>query len=801
MFVGEGPGQVESQTGIPFHPKAPAGAELTRYLNGHLLPQRDDVYITNLVKEWEGGAVKKKQEVTPADIARDEWELQCEILEVKPRIVCTLGRWSTRWFLQKDVDMESVHGLLFKVTKGVGLGALEPWEGYVLPCYHPAAGLHQPELAARTAYDLNRLSEILTKSEDQWPSLCWQPQPQDGKWFEAEKYINLLDLTDLPEELGYDTEGTPDQPLFWQVAPNIHEALIGKPAGMPLEWLKGIVPSHTLVMQSAMWEFQMAEAMGVEIDEDRFHDIQVMAYELGIEPQGLKELSLRYLGKDRPSYSDTVGHWEQGYTKTGKPKKKQTWVLGTMGELVEKDPKAAYQYMEQDASDPLAIKPILWQKLHDAHLTEVYELDRKCLPIYARMETVGMPVNLGHFAKFGDWLKEELEIRTFCIQAEYPSLNPGSADQVRQILFDHLHLPSHKKTPGGKDSTNDKILQALKDSHPFVQAIIEWREVQKLKGTFVDSLPDYIRPARDGVGLRLHYRLLPTRVVSGRLAAKDPNVLALPKHSELGKRFRQGIEAEDGRVLGSWDLNQIELRVLALDSGSLTLRDIFQQGVDLHARTGQKIFGVAPDQQDPSLHRLPSKTTNFSIIMGTTGIGLAEQQRKNGYKFPELAGLTFKDGKARREAEAEVCQGWVNAVIKDWGIEAWISGAHAEARRWGYVVDLWGRRRFLPGVHSTNKQIREEALRQAQAFKPQAGARGFYKTILVRVWREVVKPLKAQGVYIEPLLDLHDDLILEFQEDVRGWLEPVITDIFNQTFSMAVPITCKSHIGKQWSSL
>jgi DNA polymerase-1 len=241
--------------------------------------------------------------------------------------------------------------------------------------------------------------------------------------------------------------------------------------------------------------------------------------------------------------------------------------------------------------------------------------------------------------------------------------------------------------------------------------------------------------------------------------------------------------------------------VLALISGSSTLREIFQQGIDLHGRTGQKIFGVSPELQDGSLHRLPSKTTNFSIIMGTTGIGLAEQQRKNGYPFPELQGAKFQTIKDLHMAQAEVCQSWVDTIIKDWDIGPHIASTHAEARRYGYVRDLWGRRRFLPGVHSPNKQIKERSLREAQAFGPQAGARGFYKIIVTRVWREIIRPLNREGVYLEPLLDLHDDLILEFQSDISGWLEPLVTDTFNHTFQEQIPITCKSHLGQKWSEL
>lgn len=793
MFVGEGPGVKESETGVPFHPQAPAGAELTRYLNGVALPQRDQVYITNLVKEWEGGAPKKKQEVTEADILRDQWELQVELMEVKPTIVCTLGGHATRWFLGKDVSMDAVHGRLFQ----------QPLQTdhvvYVLPCYHPAAGLHQPEMAARTAHDLARLAALLPLVGTPWllAQHCWQPG-KIGTYLQAKvtgKDVSAAGKEPDTQLLGIDTEGYPGQMWYMSVAPKDGEAYVFKGPQAPFQTI-----TNPCVFHNYMHDMQVLEPAGCTVDETKFHDTQVMAYLLGTEPQALKDLAMRHLGLDLPEYKDVVGKHVQEFKKDGTPKKKQKFVMGTLDDI---DPQKAIDYAGADSDITRRLFPILMQQISEQGLEQVYEIDRRVLPVYARMEQVGMPVNRAHFQEFQKWLGEELEVRTWVLQTEYPNLNPGSADQVADILFNHLKLPGAKKTPSGKRfATTDEVLQDLKHKthHPFVEAILEWREIQKLKTTFVDCLPVYCREHTSG--LRLHYRLLPTRVVSGRLAATDPNVLAFPKHSALGKRFRGGIEAGPGCLLGSWDLNQIELRVLAIDSGSTTLQQVFKDGVDLHARTGEKIFGVAPKDQDDSLHRLPSKTTNFSIIMGTTGIGLADQQRKNGYKFPELMGQSFKSLEERRKAEAEVCQGWVNTIIADWGIAGYIQEKHAEARRYGYVRDLWGRRRYLPSVLSPNKQIREEALRQAQSFGPQAGARGFYKTILYRVWTEVIKPLRAEGAYIEPLLDLHDDLFLEFEEVLAGLLLPLVSSVFNSTFmDQPIPITCKGKIGKKWSDL
>jgi DNA polymerase-1 len=254
--------------------------------------------------------------------------------------------------------------------------------------------------------------------------------------------------------------------------------------------------------------------------------------------------------------------------------------------------------------------------------------------------------------------------------------------------------------------------------------------------------------------------------------------------------------------LGSWDLNQIELRVLAIDSESQVLRDIFLTGKDLHAQTAYKIFGVKPEDQDESLHRLPAKAVNFGIPMGMTEIGLAEQMRKNGYQWPELSPTQlYLPKKKLYEIQAEICKVWIDQVLKDWGVTGYLEEKKAQARGEGFVADMWGRRRYLPSVLSPDTKIREEALRQAQSFPMQAGARGIMKQIEARVWREIIRPLWEDGYYIEPLLDIHDDLLLEFEERLEGMLLGLVKSVFETTVTMVIPITCKGKTAQAWGEL
>lgn len=818
MLVGEGPGFLESKLGRPFVEVAPAGAELTRYLNGITLPLREQVFITNLVKEWPGGTLAKVKDVTPADIERDEWELHTELDDVRPEIVVCLGRHSARWMLNADIDMEAVHGLLFRVAYclecGVRVSLLTtPFPSacgghhrnfFVLPVYHPAAGLHQPELAARTAYGFAELSAILKLSPAQWVNRAWNPSGP-GSYTEFDG--SFKDGAAAAPEQGLDTEGTPDKPWGASVS-----WASGKAQVVRFAECNGHVPLHPenlpetrWIFHNYPWDARVLAAKGIAVDDDRFDDTLEMAYLLGVEPQGLKALALRHLGRARKDYEETFGTRVPVLSKkTGKPLKQTRLVLKSLDEAPR---QLVTDYAGADADDTLSLKPILWQKVRDLGLEEIYEIDRKVLPLYSRMEAVGLPVDLGAYFEEVDRVAADLDAATVPLREQAIhygmdwDFNPASADQVAHLLFNVLHIPGHKKTPSGKRlSTNDKYLQALKPQHPIVEQIIDWRELAKHKGTFVDPLLGHCREINGEI--RLFFHLSPFRVVSGRVAYKDPNVGALPKHSALGKRFRSFIRARPGRRLGEWDLNQIELRVLALDAQSTSLIEAFQIGVDMHGRTAARIFGGVPgDYAESGPKRVAAKATNFSIPMGTTRYGLAEQMRKNGYPFPELSGFLLPTYKARLEAEAEVCNQWIQTVIADWGIAPYISEKHAEARRFGYVSDRWGRKRFLPSVLSPNKMVREEALRQAQAFGPQAGARGHMKIIECRVWREVIKPLQSAGSYIEGLLDCHDALLLEFDADLEGYVTDAVGAIFNTTFTEVIPISAKGGTGQAWAEL
>jgi len=421
----------------------------------------------------------------------------------------------------------------------------------------------------------------------------------------------------------------------------------------------------------------------------------------------------------------------------------------------------AIGYAGRDSDGTHRLAPCLEERLRANDLWPVYQADLRTVPLIDRMQQIGIRPNLTHFAALSTDLGFELvEIRTRLAEHltgmgmldvdDAFAFNPNGRDQVADLLFTKFGIASLKRTPGGDDSTNDKVLEALeKDSHldrdirDVVAIIREYRETYKLKSTFVDAIPDFVnRWPHDG---RIHATFRITRVVTGRLACSDPNLLAMPKHGKFAKRFRAGFVCRDDALFGSWDLSQIELRVLAHLSQDPVLLDAFRTGKDLHASLAQRIFGVAPKDQDESKHRLPAKAVNFGIPMGMTNIGLCLELRKNGVDIGE-----------------DDAQKWLDETMKLYAnVPVYQQNKIAEAKRCGYVMDLRGRRRYIGGIRSYDDATRSEAERFAFSTPIQAGAQEIMKEAESYVYTDILLPAWARGDYVEPLIQIHDDLLLE----------------------------------------
>jgi DNA polymerase-1 len=339
-----------------------------------------------------------------------------------------------------------------------------------------------------------------------------------------------------------------------------------------------------------------------------------------------------------------------------------------------------------------------------------------------------------------------------------------------------VHIPL---TQGGRLSTNDKILQALADTDLAVRLVQEAREIRKLRGVYVQSIPRLLH--RDG---RLHPRYRITRTATGRLSAADPNVLAFPKHSTRGALVRQGFIAGPGRELGEWDLKQIEMCQFAHDANDRAMIAEICSGVDKHYATASRALHK-PIADVSKEERFAAKAINFGILMGITPSGLLAQLHKQGQLSWTL------------DACAALLAEWLAAYPE---ARDYIQRKHAEARRYGYVRDMWGRLRWVAGVWSVDDRIREEALRQAQATPTQSGAQGIMKRAMAAAWPALVA-LRRSGVWVEPLLQIHDALVVEYDTAVRDEVNAIITAAMTQTVTLRVPILVDCHTGQRLGDL
>lgn len=878
MGIGEWPGREEAKTGRVFAARGKTGKEISRFFNGQNLPYRDEVYLTNWIKEWCG----EDADYTQADFDRDEPELITEIKAVRPQIVVTLGRNITRWFLG-DVDMEEVHGIPWLLPIDSPQRQLfdDPATVIVFPTYNPAAGFRSPEISAAVAYDFAQLEAVLDGATT--PRILYDDPIPNPVYEEIADAATLNEALDHATKISTDTEGWPALPWSVQITVRDGHAYVLRYERRDLirvfvERVNRDPTRWVFQFHNALHDLAVFRAFGIDTRELQFHDTMIMAFNLQLEPQGLKPLCARWCNMRMMHYDEVMGdasyrlaqdwllsaldmedfeHGERrqaefdrltttpyvdgrGKTQPGRRLKtlptlpktdlhksierclrskdpRKLWGDQVIDRHVEAHPKygpmwiatldhvdreTAIRYAGRDSDGTHRLAPGLEERLRANDLWNVYLADLGTVPLIDRMQQIGIKPDLAHFAALSRDLGVEVEnIRSRVVarirEAGVPDegvqvFNPNSGPQTAQLLFERFGIASLKRTAEGADSTNDKVLEALeKDAQlprpvrDIIHDIREFRETYKLKSTFVDQIPDFVhRWPFDG---RIHTTFRITRVVTGRLAASDPNLLALPKHGKFAKRFRQGFVSGDGAVLASWDLSQIELRVLAHLSQDPVLLHAFRTGQDLHATLAQRIFGVEPKDQDKSKHRLPAKAVNFGIPMGMTNIGLCLELRKNGVDIDE-----------------DDAQRWLDetmALYKE--VPVYQQSKVAQARRSGFVTDIRGRRRYIGGIRSFDDATRSEAERFAFSTPIQAGAQEVMHEAEAYVYKDVLLPAWKRGDRIEPIVQIHDDLVLEPDRRLLLELNDLMVYAMTQVPAhwLSVPIETSGDYGLNWGEM
>ena len=420
------------------------------------------------------------------------------------------------------------------------------------------------------------------------------------------------------------------------------------------------------------------------------------------------------------------------------------------------------------------LAPALEAQIQEQKLEAVYEkIDLPLAPVIAEMERTGIRVDPKELEKMSRSMEKEVRrLEKEIWKLAGSEFNVNSPTQLAEILFDKLNLqPNARRGKAKARSTAADVLEELSAQHPLPAKIIEYREIAKLKSTYVDALPKLIHPETG----RLHTSFSQTGTATGRLSSSDPNLQNIPIRTELGREIRAAFVAEKGKILLSADYSQIELRIMAHFSKDPVLVEAFRNGEDIHARTAQEVFGVGPMAQNAE-HRRAAKAINFGIIYGLSPFGLAQQlgiEQKEAAKF-------------------------INAYFTRYrGVKDYLDNIITETRKTGVAKTLFGRIRPIPEINSPQMQLRNFAERTALNSPLQGTAADLIKLAMINIDRR----LAEEKFEAKMILQVHDELLFEAPTKERAKLEKLIREEMEGVYKLAVPIVVEIGSGPNWRDL
>ncbi|MBI2711434.1 MAG: DNA polymerase I [Bdellovibrio sp.] len=480
-----------------------------------------------------------------------------------------------------------------------------------------------------------------------------------------------------------------------------------------------------------------------------------------LDPDGrhnLKTLAEKYLDYSVLTYEEVCGKGKDQIT------------------FDQLDIETATRYSAEDAW--IAIR--LWEKLEPRLVAEeleqvFYKADLPLVEVLARMELEGVCLDVPWLRKLSEEFALELNKIETRIQAfTQGPVNLNSPKQLAQLLFEELKLPTQAKTKTGF-STDASVLEALAPLHEVPRLLLEYRELSKLKGTYVDPLPELCDPKSGKIHTSFHQTIAAT----GRLSCSDPNLQNIPIRSERGLKIRRGFIPSPGNLLLSADYSQIELRLLAHMSGDPELVGAFQRNEDVHRKTASDLFGVSVEGVSEQQRGI-AKAINFGLMYGKTAFGLSQEM-----KIP------------RREAQ-EIIDRY---FTKYRAVKFFLDSQILSAREKGYVVSLLGRKRWLPDIRSKNPALRNNAERMAMNSPLQGTAADLMKMGMI----EIDRRLKAEKLRSKLLIQVHDEVVLDCPEQEVDVTRKLVCHSMENAFAgvieLSVPLVVNSAIGKNWMDL
>ncbi|MBI4330270.1 MAG: DNA polymerase I [Chloroflexi bacterium] len=537
-----------------------------------------------------------------------------------------------------------------------------------------------------------------------------------------------------------------------------HQGLDGMlqlPYEKALSWLRPVLAGGRLrkVSHNGKFTMNVLARHGVEISGWDF-DTAVAAYLLNEKSLTLRDLAFKRLGLEMPPITDLTGAGQKQTPIAMVPFERLTQYAGAGVDVTAR----LYRLLEAELG-----KEDLWDLFS--------QVEMPLVPILSRMERTGIALDLDVMRTLSRNLNQQVNNLEGDIYRNVGhEFNINSPQQLAAVLFEDLKLEGKRRTKKGY-STDASVLEELKGAHPVIELIMTYRQLSKLKSTYVDALPGMVN-SQTG---RLHTTLNQTSVTTGRLSSSDPNLQNIPVRGELGKEIRRSFIAESGWSLVGADYSQIDLRVLAHLSQDPRLVEAFRHDEDIHTATARDIFGVSLEKVTPDMRRL-AKTVNFGVIYGMSDYGLEQAT--------DLS----------REEAAQFIQSYFEKYP---GVAAYLESTRRQARELGYVQTLLGRRRYIPEVNSPNRQLREAAERMAINMPVQGTSADIIKVAMVRLHRAI----SDKKLRTKMLLQVHDDLLFEVPPEEIDEVKRLVGEIMPQAVPLSVPVKVDIKVGRNWGEM
>lgn len=622
--------------------------------------------------------------------------------------------------------------------------------------------------------DWNRLREYFRKFE--FTSLMKQIQ-QKGAVEDKTEYITILDkktfentLASIADDITIDTETTSESPMKAELVgisfaatpekayylPFAH-SYEGVPEQLPKEYIiekmKAVLEDPEIAKTGHNIKYDLIVLRNQNINMQGIgFDTMIASYLLNPNKSNhnLTDLSMEHLGLKKLSFKDLVGRDRKDFS--------------------EVPIDEAARYSGEDAAATLKLKEYFGPEMIKEDLEELFrDIEVPLIEVLADMEIAGIKIDSKLMNKFSDTMEKELasiEQRIYFIAGE--EFNINSPKQLQEILFEKLGLKPLKKTKTGY-STNIDVLEELALQHELPKEIIEYRGLSKLRNTYVDTLPRLVNPETG----RVHTSFNQTVTATGRLSSSEPNLQNIPIRGKWGKKIRKAFITEPGNILLSSDYSQIELRIFAHLSEDKELVKTFKNDGDIHTMTASGLFGAKPADVTEEMRRA-AKTVNFGIIYGISPYGLSRQ-----------LGIPVDEAKQ-----------YIDTYFGRFsGVREYIDSLISGAKKQGFVTTIFGRKRAVPELRSSNRNTRQFGERLATNTPVQGSAADIIKVSMLNIRRR----LKKENLRTRMILQVHDELLFELPEAEKDAAVKLVRQEMENVIVLSVPLKVEIGTGKNWA--